>query len=381
MSSLPIYHEIDASVFYAIGAAMAEAEPIVNHLPEPNQMTRTVDSCVHLLGSKQDLVYTFEKKEPGKTQQIMALFDGHGIVSSKTRQKNPYSGIVEDFNLTVLALQEMMDNKEIEAILDRDIKSPDDHPAIAMQRALGKVCIEKKCSMTSVGATMVVAKVTHDEVAGKIKVEVISTGDSKAVIYHNGKKVLDSVIHTPANSGEMERLKQEDRMRPWDSVTTANNFEVLDDMTVCPKTGLYVSVQNYKWAITQSVGHIGFNGKEVLYEEGMLGISPYIAEMEFSDSDEINVKLFSDGVGDVINEEAIIQDKYVMTYLNATATANLAAARWKQQWRTCQKANWEDSAKRPMILLSNPNFCFTSNIPSKNQADDVSCVSWIQTCK
>jgi serine/threonine protein phosphatase PrpC len=235
--------------------------------------------------------------------------------------------------------------------------------------------------MTSVGATMVVAKVTHDEVAGKIKVEVISTGDSKAVIYHNGKKVLDSVIHTPANSDEMERLKQEDRMRPWDSVTTANNFEVLDDMTVCPKTGLYVSVQNYKWSITQSVGHIGFNGKEVLYEEGMLGISPYIAEMEFPDTDEINVKLFSDGVGDVINEEAIIQDKYVMTYLNATATANLAAARWKQKWRTCQKASWTDSAKRPMILLSEPNFCFTSNIPSKNQADDVSCVSWIQTCK
>jgi len=334
-------------------------------------MIRLTDSCVHLLGSKQDMVYTTEKQiDENVTEWTMALFDGHGSI----REKNPYTEKYEKFNLTLLALEDMMrasvegtDKKIIDTILEKDIFSEED-PALAMQRALSKVCIDKKHNMDTVGSTMVLVKVRHNSNKHTITIEVLSVGDSTAVIYCNGEKVLETVAHSSLNQEEINRLIKEGRVNPLNPTTNSNSFEILDENTLCPKQGKYVDINMFLLAATQSIGHINYKYGKVLEETGILGLAPYKARLEFSDTDDINIKLFSDGVSDVVDDKTILADKEFMKTSNATKTAKLAKERWEKDWKVCKKTDWE--VCRDDIKFKPFNF-------GKN-ADDVSCISWIQ---
>jgi serine/threonine protein phosphatase PrpC len=348
--------EINNSDIYIIRTKFDMEEPIDTYVP-------IVDTALHQLCSEQDLVYTNKIETEKYTEWNLALFDGHGTECGR----NPYTGKFDNFNLTLLALQEMIETKQMDEILSRDIFGEEDS-ALAMQRALGKVCIDKKTTMISVGATMVHVKIRREFATKNITVDVLSVGDSVALIHHNGKRILQSVEHTPFNSDEIHRLFCENRIGK-NSISPTGNFEMLDANTICFKAGKYVDVQGVKLAMTQSIGHIDYRYGEITEEAGIFGLAPYKNHMEFSESDNINIKLFSDGVSDVMNTEVIVDDRFFMIRSNATETADLAKSRWEKEWVVTSKVSWKEYVRtgEPFIIKNR----------HKVGADDISCVSWI----
>jgi len=329
---------------------------------EKENIIRNMDSCISQLGSKQDFIYSFQKDD----EWIMALFDGHG--SNTTT--HPITHITKKYNLTLLALEQLANNKELETILEKDIFSKEDNPAICLQRAFGKVCLDTNQSMKKVGSTMVVVKVKHNKTLKKIIVEVLSIGDSTAVIHDNGKKVIQSTSHTTTNPIEIERLMNEQRIYPENYIQYGNGFEILDENTIAVAKGKYVLVQDVSLALTQSIGHLDLIDKQIMEDCGIFGLDPYKIKMEFPDTDDINIKLFSDGVSDVINPNIIMNDKVFMTNSNATETVNFAEYRWKKHWNVCTKDVWYDE------LIERQNIEF--KVSTFGDFDDISCISWIQ---
>jgi serine/threonine protein phosphatase PrpC len=364
----------EAPVAEAVVEEVAEEETTVA------EVRRDVDECVHQLCSKQDRVYTKQENPDQDTETwTLALWDGHGST------RGPYDHVTKKFkkdNFMLDCLDEMITNGEIDEILEKDIFSEED-PALALQRALGKRCIEKKQTMASVGATMVLAKVIHIISEKKIVVEVLSCGDSTVIIFCNGEKVLENVSHDGFNEEEITRLIAENRVNRFEPTKSAHNFEILDEVHVCGKLGKYILAKNGdQLATSQSVGHLEYFGGKITDERGVYGIAPYKARMEFSDTDELNIKLCSDGVSDMISTEKIKSDDKLIRVSNATELANLAKERWEQQWKACSKAGYLKSLEDTSISLTSSEHCFNKlDKDGNNGTDDVSCISWIQTKK
>lgn len=338
------------SVFQSIGSTL---------LSESNQYDCKVDSVVHQLGSGQDMVYTNRIDTEEYTEWNLALFDGHGISFGV----DPKTGKYGKINTTLLALQDMIETKKIDEILNRDIFGEEDS-AYAMQNALVNYCNENKTDMFYTGATMVHVKVKHVFSTKQILVDVLSVGDSSAVIHKNGKKVLQSIEHSPFNQEEINRLFKE----KGDKIcftTSSSGFGLLDANTVYKKSCKYATIKGsgISMAMTQSIGHLSFKDKKTIF-----GLAPYKTHMEFSENDHINIKIFSDGVSDVIDPEVIIDDQFFLIRSNATEMANFAKSRWEQTWRCTQKENWDNTLKYGKELI---------HTMGKISADDISCISWI----
>ena len=265
-------------------------EPTVVEMPV-TEVRRDVDECVHQLCSKQDRVYTKHENPDENTETwTLGLWDGHGST------QGPYDPVTKKFtknNFMLDCLDKMIANgREIDEILEKDIFSEED-PALALQHALGKICIEKKQSMASLGATMILVKVKHIISEKKIVVEVLSSGDSTVIIFCNGEKVLENVEHSAFNEEEIARLIAENRVNRFQPTKSSGNFEVLDELHVCGKPGKYILAKNGdQIATSQSVGHLEYYLGKIIDERGIYGLAPYKSRMEFSDTDEINIKLF-----------------------------------------------------------------------------------------
>jgi len=345
------------------------------------EIRREVDECVHQLCSKQDRVYT-KRENPNEDTETwtLSLWDGHGFT------RGSYDPVRQKFkkdNFMLDCLDDMIANgREIDEILEKDIFSEED-PALALQRALGKRCIEKKQTMSSLGATMILVKVKHIISEKKIVVEVLSCGDSTVIIFCNGEKVLENVSHDGFNEEEIARLIAENRVNRFEPTKSAGNFEILDELHVCSKQGKYILAKNGdQLATSQSVGHLEYICGKIMDERGVYGVSPYKARMEFSDTVELNIKLFSDGVSDMISTEKIKSDDELIRVSNATDLANLAKARWEGQWKTCTKEAYLKTLEDPTIPLKTSDHCFNTVDRYGNVGtDDVSCISWIQTKK
>jgi len=358
-------------------------EQVAHIAQDLTAVTREVDQCVYQLCSGQDRVYTKQKNLDEDTETWeMALWDGHGSTKGPT---DPVTYRPKKVNFMLDCLDEMMTNGEIDEILEKDIFSEED-PALALQRALGKRCIEKKQTMASVGATMILVKVKHIISRKKIVIEVLSSGDSSVMIFCNGEKVLENVCHDGFNEKEIARLIDENRVYQSIPTETAGTFEILDELHVCPKEGKYIVAKNGdKLATSQSVGHLeyfGGGGGKILDERGVYGIAPYKAQLEFSDTDEVNIKLFSDGISDMISTEKIKSDAEIIRVSNATELANVAKARWEGKWQACSKVAYLKSLEDPTVPLKSSEHCFNTIDKNGNRGtDDVSCISWIQTKK
>jgi serine/threonine protein phosphatase PrpC len=235
--------------------------------------------------------------------------------------------------------------------------------------------------MASVGATMILVKVNHIISEKKIVVEVLSCGDSTVVIFCNGEKVLENVSHDGFNEEEIARLIAENRVNRFQPTKSAGSFEILDELHVCSKQGNYILAKNGdQLATSQSVGHLEYLGGKIMDERGVYGVSPYKARMEFSDTVELNIKLFSDGISDTISTEKIKSDDDLIRVSNATQLATLAKTRWEQQWQACSKVAYLKSLEDPAIPLTSSEHCFNKvDKDGNNGTDDVSCISWIQT--
>ena len=358
-------------------------QPIINDRVEDTtaKFTREVDECVHQISSKQDRIYTkYGNPDKDTEEWTLALWDGHGSTNGRY---DTATKMYKRVNFMLDCLDDMITNsKEIDEILEKDIFSEED-PVIALQHALGRRCIEKKQSMKTIGATMVLVKVKRIISEKKIIVDVISCGDSTAIIYCNGEKVLENAKHNGFNEEEIIRLTSENRIDPQMPTKTVPNFEILDKLHVCKKQGKYIVGNNGEHlAISQSVGHLEYCRGKIIDELGVLGIAPYKIRLEFSETDELNIKLFSDGISDMISTENIKSDEEIVRTSKASELANLARARWEGIWKACSKISYLKSLEDPTIPLKTSEHCFnTIDMYGNIGTDDVSCISWIQTKK
>jgi hypothetical protein len=392
-------NEIDMElIFRTIGDALIQNDTIDTHTPintgtsspvaiadievemevqEPVAISRTMDSAVHLLGSKQDIVYTTERTlENGDTQWTMALFDGHGY--QPNHSKNPSTGKIEKHNLTLLSLQALMTKEtedappRIDALLAKDIFDEEEDPALALQRELGKDCLMHKRTTLSEGATMILIKVIHSVEDHTITVDVLSVGDSTVTIHCNGEKVLDITPHENTNECEIQRLRDENR---FSRIQASSSFEIIDEDKVVSAPGSYIWLRNGAGiAMTQSIGHLEYSGGKIIDERGSFGLAPFKTRMAFSDTDEINIKGFSDGVSDVVAPAIIPVDVEVLRSANAVDTAEFAKARWQKNWTACKRGEYlkckAEGESLDTLQGSVHNF--------GDGADDISCVCWMQ---
>lgn len=353
----------------------------------PFVMSRTIDSAVHQLGSQQDLVYTTERvKENGDTEWMMAVFDGHGGKFSR----NPFTMIHErKMCLPLVILKDLMEKKsedeppQIDALLEKDIFNENidefdenEDPALALQRVIGKAALQYNNDIIDEGATMVLAKIRHSIEQRTITVDILSVGDSTAIIHCNGEPVLDVTAHSFSNKEEIERLKREGRFL---HLMPSKNFKIIGNNKLVSVSSLdeaaYVVLKNGTGiAMTQSLGHIETKSKKIVDERGSYGLAPYKKRIVFSDQDEINIKLFSDGVSDVIEPSIIPIDKELLRSANATEMAGHAAGRWMEDWNMCNSEAYQKCIKYGESSDSLP----TKKINFGIGKDDVSCVSWIQ---
>lgn len=357
-----VVHEIAPEIFFEIGRLMSEVSI-------PHKMQRVIDSALHLLGSKQDIVHTVHRTSTEGEEWDLAIMDGHG----STQEIDPSTGKLNlKFNFTLYVIQEMIKSGELDAIMALDIYAPND-PAVEFQRALSKKCIEMNRGMTHVGATFSLIQIRHDFVTKKITVNVLTVGDSPVTIYRNGELILRSIDHDHKNKMEMDRLKREGRINSPE-LLESNSFKMLDADTIVQEIGQYILAGPCQLAMTQSLGHIQYLREgRVIDEKGVFGLDPFKWTMVFDDTDDLNIKGFSDGVSDVVMED-LQCDADFMRVSNATETADLAKMRWQKTWKYITKTNYSKGIEDGISIAD----MHQVNSTFGRGADDISCVSWIQ---
>jgi len=342
-------------------------------------MIRQVNAAENQLRCNQDITYTshiVDKASNTETWKI-AIMDGHGKL--KYSNIHPFTQKYEKYNLCVDVLREMKVMKkgqtepELEYHFSKDIFGEED-PALSLQRAFCKIAIDYDQNLLKVGATLSLVKIIHDKNTRKIKVEVITVGDSPVSIFCNGEHVFESVLHNDNNPDEIIRLLNEGRIVKGTSYfNPGNSFEILDNDFMSYKPGFYFNTTGVSLQMSQSLGHIEKQGKKIMEETGVLGLCPFKASLEFEETDELNIKVYSDGVGDVILPKTLDRDYNFMKTSTALQTVEYATIRWKKNWKYCSSQDYHAN-KSSKIDIPYSDITLSST-------DDISCVSWIQKKK
>lgn len=333
------------------------------------EKTREITAAENQLGSKQDITFHYEGKDAnGNTQWITAILDGHASALGK----NPYTSKYEKYNFCVEALKIFKEDGRLLAILSAPI-TPESNPAILLQQALGEEAKKYKTNMLQTGATLALAQISH--IGDKIKISTLSVGDSTVLIHRNGEQVYETSPHDYTNQAEIERLLQEKRFKdPSNQLVDGPNFEFADETFIVHRIGKYIDTKKVSLAMTQSIGHLEYSALTATIVEplGVLGLCPEMRDFEFDDTDDINVKVFSDGVSDMINTTSIPADAHLLATSDAQSTVDHATSRWKQEWKYCNRSDYENG-KEEKEKIPFRKFSFGSN-----GMDDTSCVCWMQ---
>lgn len=330
---------------------------------------REIKSAENQLGSKQDITFHCEGKDAnGNSQWITAILDGHSSESGK----NPYTSKYEKYNFCVEALKKFKEDGRLLAILSAPITT-ESNPAILLQQALGEEAKKYRTNMLKTGATLALAQISH--IGDKIKISTLSVGDSTVLIHCNGEQVYETSPHDYTNQAEIERLLQEKRFKdPSNQLFDGPNFEFADETFIVNKTGKYIDTKKVSLAMTQSIGHLEYSAltAKIVEPLGALGLCPEIRDFEFNDTDNINLKVFSDGVSDMMNTTTIPDDAHFLATSDAQSTVDFATSRWKKEWKYCIRSDYENG-KEAKEKIPFSIFSFGSS-----GMDDTSCVCWMQ---
>jgi serine/threonine protein phosphatase PrpC len=275
-----------------------------------NPLPGLLDSCVKGLGKNQDIVRTGKK---GEEYFWIVCCDGHG--------DNSFVDILKSIDWCEI------------------MESP--HSYINMQLKLERY----KYNVRS-GSTLCMVKIFVD------KIECLSIGDSRILIYKNSELEYTNTPHNYANVNECDRLR---------SYSTRVKYEMFPgirtDTIMRQKKLSYVTFlsSNVMLSMTQSIGHLNITG-----------FRPEIQTVYFNpDLDNIRVIVGTDGffdmclVTELANTTATTFDKQLtleeseakekdvqdLLHMNAEELASKAEARWKQEW-----AYYYGGAKYPELV-------------------------------
>lgn len=363
--------EIPIETLFPFGAGVRVPKTEKVTIDGEQKMIRIVDKALHLIGSGQDLIHTTHRVLDDGEEWDLAVWDGHGI---DTKNRNPFTRRYERHNFTLLVLQDMIKSGEMDEILRKDIFGEED-PALTIQHILADKCKEYDRDIND-GATMSLVQIRHNHITDEITINTMSVGDSPIMIYCDSQKVYQSTAHDCENKAEIERIARRGSL----TFKPSGTFEVLDDekSLICSVQSQYFEFKGKLLAMGQALGHINYNNpytafrKEVAERDGIFGIAPEKATFKFSGRQKLNVKLCSDGVSDVLNEK-LLMDQVMKATANASVIAEYAKSRWTQEWNVVKKDEYIAAQGNPHAVLPSQKFTFGKG------ADDISCISWVQT--
>jgi len=351
---------------FGAGALAPESTATIYETP----IVRLVDKALHLIGSGQDLIHTTHRVLEDREEWDLAVWDGHG---NDTKNRNPFTRRYEKHNFTLLVLQELIASGKMDEILQKDIFGEED-PALTIQHILADKCYEHDRDIND-GATMSLVQIRHDRITDEITINTLAVGDSPITIYSNSEKLYETTAHDCANKAEIERLTR----RGDFLFKPSGTFEILEDETslICSVPSQYFELKGKQLAMGQALGHMNYNNpytafrKQVADRDGTFGIAPEKATFKFSGSQKLNVKLYSDGVGDMLNEK-LPMDRVMKATANASVIAEYAKNRWEQEWNVVKKEEYLSAKDSADADIPSQKFRFGKG------ADDICCISWVQ---
>jgi serine/threonine protein phosphatase PrpC len=305
------------------------------------KMVRTMTSDIAQLGSKQDSVFTgihvatklpFDKSSPERIDnenfEWMILADGHGsdscIVTGKRTPSMVYKNLFDKLDMDKLACS-------IDPATYIREQIPDSKYNVAL------------------GATFILVKIFGDSELPRA--EFYSIGDSQCRMYKNDTLVYKNELHKPYNLKEVERLNV---IPHWFMKDHAPVILSDTELEMASSSRIYFMLDKISLALTQSIGH-----------HHVTGILPERVVIPFDLNDHIQIVIGSDGVFDVLNDVAILQDQQILSIGTATDILRYAENRWKQSWKqVCRDKNGE-------YYVHDPDTHF-------NEYDDISVAVWNQ---
>ena len=263
--------------------------------PLQQPLQGTVDSCVKGLSKNQDIVRTGKK---GEDYFWIVCCDGHG-------------------NNTFVDILKTLDWRTI-------MEQPNSY--YVMQLELSRYSY----NILS-GSTLCMVKIYKD------KIESVSVGDSRVLVYKNGDLEYTNTPHNYSKECEQKRLAFSAttnctvryEMFPAISTETTMKQKQLSYVTYTDK---FNPNKKVTMAMTQSIGHLNITG-----------FAPEFKTIPYSDMDQIRVIVGTDGFFDMclVTEstgssaeevEGREKDKQDLLRLNAEELAVKAERRWKQLW-------------------------------------------------
>ena len=197
----------------------------------------------------------------------------------------------------------------------------------------------------SSGSTMCLARIFPNYI------EVTNIGDSRAVIFKNGKIQIITKEHNCNNKDEYNRISAQPNFLKFEYTT---NIKMINNSFLSNYDSLYIIFKdNSALAPTQALGH---NGKT--------GIKPDIYTVNYNEKDNLRILIGSDGFFDMIckeenSNEIILEDLYEIADLPGQVILNRAVNRWLQEWKV-----YTDDDKS---IIESQTF-------SKIECDDVSLI-------
>lgn len=186
----------------------------------------------------------------------------------------------------------------------------------------------KILEMLDSGSTLIMVRMFSN------RIESLSLGDSRVIIYKNNTFIYGSTPHNLKNPLEVERLKTHDHIVITESYLVP---EIRNSKAVQSRKCLYIMFSyGVKLALTQSIGHCGVTGYE-----------PEFHTEFFTESDKIRVILGSDGFFDMIllsdsfpnseitieDQEDLINDENDLLTMSDEQLLEKAEMRWrKEDW-------------------------------------------------
>ena len=249
----------------------------------------TMSSCVKGLSKDQDIVVTGKK---GEEYFWIVCCDGHG-------------------NNTFVDILKTLDWRTI-------MEQPNSYYKMQLELST------RSYSILS-GSTLEMVKIF------KNKIECVSIGDSRVLVYKNGALEYTNTPHDYSVECERQRLA-------FSATTTCTvRYEtfpgISTETTMEPKQLSYVTYTDktnpsnkVTLAMTQSIGHYNITG-----------LKPEFKTIPYSDSDAIRVIVGTDGFFDMclVTESTgpSFKDTHDLLWMNAKELANKAEERWKQPWK------------------------------------------------
>jgi serine/threonine protein phosphatase PrpC len=174
----------------------------------------------------------------------------------------------------------------------------------------------------SSGSTMCLVKIY------KNRILCINCGDSRVMVYKNGKKVFLSKEHNSFNLNERKRLEA---CYPGVKIDKTTNIKIVSETKMIGIVGEYIDFPSgTRLMASQALGH-----------NGNTGYAPDYESIDFTDSDSLKIIIASDGLWEMVLKDNI-EEIAKIAKMPCKDLLDFAVKRWLQEWEMFTDVNTEE---------------------------------------